>query len=59
MSVCSDDIGEFMQQYAKEHFIQDVLHDLLIGFYFGKKTGLSTPLLMSSNISPMQLSTVS
>ena len=39
------DIGEFMQEYAKQHNIKDVPRRLLIGSYFGKKIGLSTPLL--------------
>ena len=43
--ICLGDVGEFMQNYAKEHFIKDVPHGLLIGSYFGKKIGLSTPLL--------------
>ena len=34
-----------MQEYAKEHLIKDVPRRLLIGSYFGKKIGLSTPLL--------------
>ena len=45
VDVCLDDVGEFMQNYAKEHNIQDVPRRLLIGFYFGKKIGLTTPLL--------------
>ena len=44
-NVCLDDIGEFMQKYAKKHNIKDVPHHLLIGSYFGKKIGLTTPLL--------------
>ena len=40
-----DDVGEFMQNYAKQHSIKDVPRRLLIGSYFGKKIGLSTPLL--------------
>ena len=39
------DIGKFMQNYAKEHPVKDVPSHLLIGSYFGKKIGLSTPLL--------------
>ena len=39
------DIGEFMQEYAKQHNIKDVPHRLLIGSYFGKKIGLSMRLL--------------
>ena len=45
VDVCLDDVGEVMQEYAKEHSIKDVPHRLLIGSYFGKKIGLSTPLL--------------
>ena len=45
VDVCLDDIGEFMQNYAKEHNIKNVLHHLLIGSYFRKKIGLTTPLL--------------
>ena len=45
VDVCLDDIGELMQQYAKEHSIKDVPRRLLIGSYFDKKIGLSTPLL--------------
>ena len=43
--VCLDDIGGFMQNYAKEHSIKDVPRPLLIGSYFGKKIRLTTPLL--------------
>ena len=39
------DVGEFMQEYAKEHNIKDTPRRLLIGSYFGEKIGLSTPLL--------------
>ena len=39
------DVGEFMQNYAKEHSIKDVPRRLLIGSYFDKKIGLSTSLL--------------
>ena len=45
VNVCLDDVGEFMQEYAKEHSIKDVPCGLLIGSYFGKKIGLSTLLL--------------
>ena len=45
VNVCLDDVGEFMQEYAKEHSIKDVPHRLLIGSYFSKKIGFSTPLL--------------
>ena len=45
VDVCLDDVGEVMQEYAKERSIKDVPHRLLIGSYFGKKIGLSTPLL--------------
>ena len=39
------DIGQHMQEYAKEHKIKDIPHRLLIGPYFGKKIGLSASLL--------------
>ena len=39
------DVSEFMEEYAQEHKIKNVPHRLLIGSYFGKKIGLSTPLL--------------
>ena len=45
VDVCLDDVGEFMQEYAKQHNIKDVPCHLLIGSYFGKKIGLTTPLL--------------
>ena len=45
VDICLNDVGEFMQQYAKEHSIKDVPHQLLIGVYFGKKIVLSMPLL--------------
>ena len=46
VDVCLDDVGEFMQNYAKKpHSIKDVARRLLIGSYFGKKIGLTTPLL--------------
>ena len=45
VDVCLDDVGEIMQKYAKEHSIKDVPRQLLIGSFFGKKIGLSTPLL--------------
>ena len=45
VDVCLDDVGGFMQEYAKQQNIKDVPHRLLIGSYFGKKIGLSTPLL--------------
>ena len=38
-------LGELMQDYAKQYNIKDVPRRLLIGSYFGKKIGLSTPLL--------------
>ena len=38
-------VGQHMQEYAKEHNIKDIPRRLLIGSYFGKKIGLSTPLL--------------
>ena len=37
VDVCFDDVGEFMQNYVKEHSIKDVPCCLLIGSYFGKK----------------------
>ena len=45
VDVCLDDVGEFMQAYVKQQNIKDVPRLLLIGSYFGKKIGLSTPLL--------------
>ena len=39
------DVGEFMQEYAQERNIKDVLYSLLIGCCFGKKIRLSMPLL--------------
>ena len=45
VDVCLDDIGEFMQNYAKEHSIKDVSRCPLIGLYFRRKIGLPTPLL--------------
>ena len=45
VDVCLDDIGEFMQEYIKQHNIKNVPRRLLIGSYFGKKIGLATPLL--------------
>ena len=45
VDVCLNDIGELMQEYAKQHNIKDIPCHLLIGSYFGKKIGLSTPLL--------------
>ena len=39
------DVGQYMQEYAKEHNIKDIPRRLLIGSYFSKKIGLSTPLL--------------
>ena len=44
VDACLDDIGEFMQNYAKEHSIEDVPRRLLIGSYFRKKIELTTPL---------------
>ena len=38
------DVGQHMQDYAKEHNIKDIPCRLLIGSYFGKKIGLLTPL---------------
>ena len=45
VDVYLDDVGEFMQEYAKQHNIKDIPPRLLIGSYFGKKIGLATPLL--------------
>ena len=45
VDVCLDDVGELMQEYAKQHNIKYVPRCLLIGSYFRKKFGLSTPLL--------------
>ena len=45
VNVCLDDVGEFMKQYAKEHSIKYVPGRLLVRSYFGKKIGLSTPLI--------------
>ena len=45
VDVCLDDVGELMQEYAKQHNITDFPRRLLIGSYFGKKIGLTTPLL--------------
>ena len=45
VDVCLNDVGELMQECAKQHNIKDVPHRLLIGSYFGKKVGLSIPLL--------------
>ena len=45
VDVCLDDVEEFIQEYAKQHNIKDVPRWLLIRSYFGKKIGLSTPLL--------------
>ena len=39
------DVGQHMQEYAKQQNIKDVPRRLLIGSYFGKKVGLATPLL--------------
>ena len=39
------DVGQHMQDYAKEHNIKGIPRRLLIGSYFGKKISLSTPLL--------------
>ena len=38
------DVGQDMQDYAKEHNIKDIPHCQLIGSNFGKKIGLLTPL---------------
>ena len=45
VEVCLDDVGEFMQEYAKQQNITDVPRRLLNGSYFGKKIGISSPLL--------------
>ena len=45
VDVCLGDVGKFMQEYAKQHNIKDVPRCLLIGSYFGKKNGLTIPLL--------------
>ena len=45
VDVCLGDVGELMQEYTKQHNIKDVPRRLLIGSYFGKKIGLTTPLL--------------
>ena len=42
VDICLD---EFIQNYAKQQNIKDVPCRLLIGLYFGKKIGLSMPLL--------------
>ena len=39
------DVGQHMQEYAKQHNIKDVPRRLLIGSYFGKRVRLTTPLL--------------
>ena len=39
------EVGQHMQEYAKEHKIKDIPHRLLIEPFFGKKIGLLTPLL--------------
>ena len=38
VDVCLDDVGEVMQEYAKQHNIKDVPRRLLIGSYLGKKS---------------------
>ena len=45
VDVCLNDVGEFMQEYAKQHNIKNVPRRLLIRSYFWKKIGLATPLL--------------
>ena len=37
LDACLNDIGELMQEYAKQHNIKDFPRRLLIGSYFGKK----------------------
>ena len=44
VNVCSDNVGEFMQNYVKEHSVKDVPQCLLISSYFIKKIRLTTPL---------------
>ena len=39
------DVGQHMQEYAKQHNIKDVPQRLLIGSYLGKKIRLAMPLL--------------
>ena len=43
VDVCLDDVGEFMQEYAKQQNIKDVPRGLLIGSYFGKKSDFLRP----------------
>ena len=45
VDVCLNDVGELMQEYAKQHNIKDIPCRFLIGSYFSKKIGLSMPLL--------------
>ena len=45
VDVCLGDVEEFMQEYTKQQNIKDVPWCLLIDSYFGKKIGLTTPLL--------------
>ena len=35
--ICLHDVGEFMEQYAKEHSVKEVLRRLLIGSYPERK----------------------
>ena len=43
VDVCLDDVGECMQQYAKDHPIIDVPQHLLVASHFGEKIRLQTP----------------
>ena len=45
VDVCLDDVGEFMQEYAKQQNIKDVPRRLLIGSYFGKKNWTFDPII--------------
>ena len=45
IDVCLGDVGEFMQEYAKQHNIKDVPRRLLIGSYFGKKIGRTNTII--------------
>ena len=46
VDVCLDDVGEFMQNYVKQHNVKDVPRRLLIGPYFGKKSDFDTIIRM-------------
>ena len=43
VDVCLDDVGEFMQEYAKQHNIKVDPRRLLIESYFGKKLDFLRP----------------